>query len=49
MDDEAKVAIIGYSGSFPGADTPEELWELTSQKKIGLQNRDDKTIRENLQ
>ena len=37
MKNNTKIAIIGYVGSFPGADTAEELWQLSSQGKIGLQ------------
>lgn len=48
MDDEAKIAIIGYSGSFPGANTPEELWQLTSKGKVGLQKTDDECVKRNL-
>ncbi|MFQ5729982.1 MAG: beta-ketoacyl synthase N-terminal-like domain-containing protein, partial [Waddliaceae bacterium] len=48
MKNNTKIAIIGYSGSFPNAATAEELWELSSQGKTGLNVTDEDTVRANL-
>ncbi|KAF0866050.1 type I polyketide synthase [Pseudomonas sp. LD120] len=29
----SRVAIIGFSGRFPGADTPEQLWQLLREER----------------
>ncbi|WP_040614743.1 beta-ketoacyl synthase N-terminal-like domain-containing protein [Rickettsia endosymbiont of Ixodes scapularis] len=43
-----KIAIIGFSGSFPGANDTNALWELTSQQEVGIKPSNLEDINKNL-
>jgi acyl transferase domain-containing protein len=43
---ETAIAIVGMSGRFPGADTPDELWENSLQGSGGLRPVTDEDLAE---
>ena len=40
------IAVIGFAGRFPGADSVEELWEMICQGKDGLRDLSDEELTE---
>ena len=38
------IAVIGYAGRFPGADSVEELWEMICAGKEGLRDLSDEEL-----
>ncbi|OAM04612.1 MAG: hypothetical protein TV41_02355 [Wolbachia endosymbiont of Dactylopius coccus] len=43
-----KIAVIGFSGAFPGVDNAYDLWNLTSTGSLGIKKSNQDQIAKNL-